>query len=89
MTIADTVAWLLTLAHLPAGTDALTSSLTINFLSPPFAADLIGEGRLLRMGRRLAVVGVDITSDGHPDPVAVATVSYAPLLAPAPRSERG
>jgi acyl-coenzyme A thioesterase PaaI-like protein len=80
MTIADTVAWLLTLAQLPAGTDALTAALTISFLRPPPPADLIGEGRLLRMGRRLSVVEVLMASDGVPDPVAVATVTYAPLL---------
>lgn len=80
MTMADTVAWLLTMAQLPPGTDALTSGLTITFLRPPAPTDLVGEGRLLRMGRRLAVVDVTITSDGHVDPVAVATVTYAPLL---------
>ncbi|MGH9117803.1 MAG: PaaI family thioesterase [Acidimicrobiales bacterium] len=80
MTMADTVAWLLTLAQLPAGVDALTSSLTISFLRPPAPSDLVGEGRLLRMGRRLSVVDVTITSVGQPDPVAVATVTYAPLL---------
>ena len=87
MTMADTVAWLLTLAQLPAGVDALTSSLTISFLRPPAPTDLIGEGRLLRMGRRLSVVDVAITSEGQPAPVAVATVTYAPLLAapPAPQ----
>jgi uncharacterized protein (TIGR00369 family) len=83
MTIADTVAWLLTLAQLPAGTDALTANLTISFLRPPAPSDLIGEGRLMRMGRRLAVVNVDISSDGGAEPVAVATVTYAPLLPPA------
>jgi acyl-coenzyme A thioesterase PaaI-like protein len=80
MTIADTVAWLLTLAQLPAGTDALTAGLTMHFLRAPTPADLIGDGRLLRMGRRLSVVDVTIASDGAPEPVAVATVTYAPLL---------
>jgi acyl-coenzyme A thioesterase PaaI-like protein len=80
MTVADCVAWLITLAQLPPGTDALTSSLTMSFLRPPRPADLVGEGRLLRMGRRLSVVDVVITADGDPEPVAVATVTYAPLL---------
>jgi acyl-coenzyme A thioesterase PaaI-like protein len=80
MTIADTVAWLLTLAQLPAGTDALTAGLTMHFLRAPTPADLIGDGRLLRIGRRLSVVDVTIASDGVPEPVAVATVTYAPLL---------
>lgn len=82
MIMADTVAWLLTLAQLPPGIDALTSNLTISFLRPPMPGDLIGEGRLLRMGRRLSVTEVLIASEGVDDPVAVATVTYAPLLAP-------
>jgi acyl-coenzyme A thioesterase PaaI-like protein len=81
MTIADTVAWLLTLAQLPPDTDALTAGLTISFLRPPPPAALVGEGRLLRMGRRLSVVDVTIASEGAADPVAVAMVTYAPLLA--------
>ena len=80
MTLADVVAWLLTLAHLPPGSDALTSNLTISFLRPAMQADLVGEGRLLRMGRRLAVVDVAIASANDPEPVAVATVTYSPRL---------
>ena len=77
--LADASAWLLTLAHLEEGRDAVTSSVTINYLRRPALADLLAEARLLKLGRRLSVCDVLISSDGSPDPVAQATVSYAPV----------
>ena len=78
-TLADTVAWLLTVAHLGPGRDAVTSSMTINYLRRPQLADLLGEGRLLKLGKRLSVVDVLVYSEGSPDPVVQATVTYAPV----------
>ncbi len=77
--VADAVAWMLTLAHLEPGRDAVTSSVTMQFLRRPLPVDLVGEGRLLRMGRRLSVTDVLLFSDGTEDPVAQATVTYAPI----------
>lgn len=76
---ADAVAWLLTLAHLEAGRDAVTSNVAMQFLRRPQPVDLIGEGRLLRMGRRFSVTDVLLYSDGVAEPVAQATVTYAPI----------
>jgi acyl-coenzyme A thioesterase PaaI-like protein len=70
---------MLTLAHLETGRDAVTSSVTMQFLRRPQPVDIVGEGRLLRMGRRLSVADVLLFSDGTPDPVAQATVTYAPV----------
>ena len=39
--------------------------------------DLIGEGRLLKLGKTLAVGDFTIWSDGMAEPVAHATVTYA------------
>lgn len=77
--IADATAWLLTVAHLGEGRDAVTSSITLHFLRRPALGDLLGEGRLLKMGRRLAVSEVLVRSDGAEEPVAAATVTYAPV----------
>jgi len=77
--VADAVAWMLTLAHLELGRDAVTSSVTMQFLRRPQPVDLVAEGRLLRMGRRLSVSDVLLYSDGAGDPVAQATVTYAPI----------
>jgi len=78
-TLVDTVAWLLTLAHLGPGRDAVTASVTINYLRRPALADLLGEGRLLKLGRRTSVVDVLVHSEGVDAPVAQATVTYAPV----------
>ena len=78
-TMVDASAWLLTVAHLGADRDAVTSSVTINFLRRPGLADLIAEARLLKLGRRLAVSDVLVFSGDDPKPVVHAVVNYAPI----------
>jgi uncharacterized protein (TIGR00369 family) len=56
---------------------AVTTQLTINFLRRPAQADLIAQGRLLKLGKRLAVGEVTIRSDGRAEPVAHATSTYS------------
>lgn len=59
------------------GFEAVTASLTINFLARPEASDLTACVRLIRVGRRLAVGEVEIYSEGVPEMVAHAIASYA------------
>jgi uncharacterized protein (TIGR00369 family) len=68
------VAILATVGWVPA---AVTANLNINFLKMPAARDLLGEARLLKVGRRLAVAEIGIRSDGEEDLVAHATGTYA------------
>ena len=56
---------------------AVTSGLSINFLSRPEPRDLIGHVRLLKVGRRLTFAEVEIFSDGGEALVAHATATYA------------
>ena len=56
---------------------AVTTSFNINFLHRPKPADLNAEGRILKLGKRLAVVEVTMHSDGHDAPVAHATGTYS------------
>jgi uncharacterized protein (TIGR00369 family) len=56
---------------------AVTTNLNINFLKKPPAADLIGEARLLKLGRRLAVGEVSIVSAAHGELVAHAVGTYS------------
>jgi uncharacterized protein (TIGR00369 family) len=77
--LADLVAWLMTLAHLEPGRDAVTAGITMQFLRRPQPAALVGEGRLLKLGRRFSVTDVLLYSDGAQEPVAQATVTYAPI----------
>ncbi len=79
MGLADAAAWLVTLSRIGPVALAVTSSLTISFLSKPGPVDLLAHGTLLRLGKRQSVSEVRLWSDGGtPDePVAFATVTYA------------
>ncbi|HEX6015015.1 MAG TPA: PaaI family thioesterase [Geminicoccaceae bacterium] len=57
---------------------AVTTDLNIHFLAKPRPGDLIGRGRILRLGRVLAVGEVTIAViGGEGGPVAHATGTYA------------
>ncbi len=56
---------------------AVTINLNINFLRKPPARDMIGDCRLLRIGRRIAFGEALLYSEGDPEPVAHATGSYS------------
>lgn len=56
---------------------AVTTSLTINFLRKPDAADLVAEAKLLKLGKRLAVGEVEIRSAEAADLAAHATSTYS------------
>jgi uncharacterized protein (TIGR00369 family) len=56
---------------------AVTTNLTINFLSKPPARDLIAQARLLKLGKKLAVGEVAIHADGVEDMVAHVTSTYS------------
>ena len=81
MTLADYTIWAVVLGMKGiAYRDAATSSLTVHFLRRATAGDLIAEGRIIRLGRRLAVGEASVYSDGaagREDPVAHVTATYA------------
>lgn len=77
MTLADTVMYVLVLGALGPVALAVTTNLNINFLRKPAPRDVIAQGRLLKLGARLAVGEVTMFSDGDVEPVAHATVTYS------------
>src|SRR5690349_861156 len=77
MGLADRATYLLILARIGPVALAVTTSLNINFLSKPAARDLIADGRLLKLGKRLAVAEVTLRSEGEDAIVAHATVTYS------------
>lgn len=78
MTLADATTYLLILAQIGPVALAVTTNLNINFLRRPAAdRDVIAEGRLLKLGKRLAVAEVGLFSDGDEDPVAHVTLTYS------------
>lgn len=77
MALADLVAYVAILAHIGPVALAVTTNLSINFLRKPQPGDLVGEGRILKLGRRLAVVDCAIRAVGSDDVVAHAVVTYS------------
>ena len=59
------------------GLQAVTTNMTINFLSRPQPAALIARIQLMKLGRRLAVAEVKLYSEGSDAVVAHATATYA------------
>lgn len=56
---------------------AVTTNLNCNFLRRPQPADLIAHGKILKLGKRLAVGEVWIYCDGLDEPVAHVTATYS------------
>ena len=76
--LADVAIYLAILARIGPVALAVTTNGGIDFLRKPAAGtDLIGEGRLLKLGRVLAVGDVLIRSDGMAEPVARANMTYS------------
>ena len=75
--LADVSLYVAILAQIgPVGL-AVTTNLNINFLRRPEPRDLIGEARLIKLGKRLAVGEVSIFTEGQDDLVAHATGTYS------------
>jgi uncharacterized protein (TIGR00369 family) len=77
MTIADTAAYALVLAHIGDQLMAVTSSLTMNFLRGAKPGDIHAEAVMLRLGRRIAVCDVKLWTENSDRLAAQATVTYA------------
>jgi len=77
MSLSDTAAYALVLAHIGDQLMAVTSSLTINFLRGAAPGDLHAEAELLRLGRRNAVCDVRLWTEAPDRLAAQATVTYA------------
>jgi uncharacterized protein (TIGR00369 family) len=75
--LADVTAYLLVLAHIGEVALAVTTNLSINFLSKPPLGDLRAEGRLLKLGKRLAVCEIHILPASGDTLVAQATATYS------------
>ncbi|SEW11113.1 uncharacterized domain 1-containing protein [Cognatiyoonia koreensis] len=76
--LADVGVYLAILARLGPVALAVTTSCSIDFMRKPRAGqDLIGETRLLKLGRVLAVGDVLMFSEGENQPVARASLTYS------------
>lgn len=76
--LADVAMYLGVLARIGPVALAVTTSCAVDFMRKPAAGrDLLGEARLLKLGRSLAVGDVLIFSEGQPEPVARASLTYS------------
>ncbi len=75
MMLADVCMYAVVLSLLGEIKLAVTTSLNINFVRKPANTDLIAEGSIIKLGKRLAVLEVSIYSND--DIVAHATGTYS------------
>jgi uncharacterized protein (TIGR00369 family) len=78
MALADCAMYVVLLSAIGPVALAVTTNLSINFLRKGVPGhDVIAEGRLLKLGRRLAVGEVLLFSASSPDPIAHVTTTYS------------
>ena len=75
MLLADACMYAVVLSMIGKVELAVTTSFNINFLRKPSESDLIAEGKIIKLGKRLAVLEVSIFS--KEDIVAHATGTYS------------
>lgn len=77
MGLADYTMYAVVLSRIGRQKMAVTTNLNANFLRRPSPKDLIAEGRLLKLGRRLAYGEITIFSQGEDEPVCHVTSTYS------------
>lgn len=77
MTLADAAMFGAILAHLGPIAMAVTTNLSIDFLRKPPPDDVVASARLLKLGKRLAVGDIMITSVKTSELVARASATYS------------
>jgi acyl-coenzyme A thioesterase PaaI-like protein len=85
MAVADVALYVAILGEIGLVPLTVTTNLNINFLRKPSPdKDIIGECKLIKIGRALAVGEVALYSEGNKDPVAHAVGTYS--IPPKPNS---
>lgn len=75
--LADVTAYVAVIAHIGAVPLAVTTSLNINFLRLPQLKPTTCTCKILKLGKRLAVLDASIFQDNPDELVAHATVTYS------------
>lgn len=77
MFLADACMYAVLLSRIGPVKLAVTTNLNTNFLRKPAPADLIAKGEIIKLGKRLAIMSVDVMSAGSDDLVAHVTGTYS------------
>ena len=76
--LVDVAMYLAILSRIGPVALTVTTNCAIDFMRKPAAGrDLLGEARVLKLGRSLAVGDVMVFSEGRTDPVARASLTYS------------
>ncbi len=76
--LADVAAYVATMSRIGKEALAVTTNCSIDFMRKPVAgSDVIAHAKVLKLGRALSVTDVLLYSDGQPEPVARATLTYS------------
>ena len=83
MAVADSAAYIAIFTRIGITPMALTSNLNINFMRPCIGDAVVAEATLLKLGKTLAVISVDIRAEGSDKLSSQAVVNYSiPLKDP-------
>ncbi len=77
MMLADACMYAVLLSEIGIVKLAVTTNLNIDFLHKPEPENLYAKGRMLKCGKRLAVMAVDLYSEGSDKLVAHSTGTYS------------
>ncbi len=77
MALADFTVYAAVLGAIGKVPLAVTTSLSINFLHKPLPGDILAACRLIKLGKRLAVGEVFLTSKGLDAPISHVTATYS------------
>jgi uncharacterized protein (TIGR00369 family) len=77
MMLADFALYLAVLSAIGPVPLAVTINFNINFLRRPEQRDIIADARIMKLGKRLAVMDVALYSDGNDEPIAHVTSTYS------------
>lgn len=77
MMLADACMYAVVLGLIGQVKLAVTTNFNINFLRKPEETDLLAEGRIIKLGKRLAIMEVSISAENTGKLVAHATGTYS------------
>ncbi len=77
MMLADAAMYAVVLSMIGRVALAVTTNFNINFLRKPAPGDILAEGKIIKLGKRLAVIQVTLFSANDEEPVAHATGTYS------------
>ncbi len=77
MMLADFALYVAVLSAIGPVPLAVTINLNINFLRRPDRRDILAAARIMKLGKRLAVMDVHLFSDGSDEPIAHVTSTYS------------